>query len=84
LVAQWHVELLSEVAQALKLHRSRVDVTSFGPSTATIVRSARKTGKCLVVYEDNPTYGAGAEIAAIIADEAFDAVWMLLSCASGA
>ena len=30
----------------------------------------RKTGKAMVVYEDNRTYGAGAEIAATIAEEA--------------
>src|SRR3546814_4377050 len=32
--------------------------------------SVRKTGKAMVVYEDNRTYGAGAEIAATIAEEA--------------
>ncbi len=36
-----------------------------------ILASARKTGKVLVVYEDNLTLGYGAEVAAIIADEAF-------------
>ncbi|MBI3522023.1 MAG: alpha-ketoacid dehydrogenase subunit beta [Chloroflexi bacterium] len=50
-----------------------VDVRSLRPLDAdTIVREARKTGKCLVVYEDNKLYGAGAEIAALIAEEAFD------------
>ncbi|MBI9048017.1 MAG: alpha-ketoacid dehydrogenase subunit beta [Anaerolineaceae bacterium] len=37
----------------------------------TVLASARKTGKALIVYEDNLTGGYGAEIAAIIADEAF-------------
>ena len=37
----------------------------------TIVASARKTGKALIVHEDNLTGGYGAEMAAIIADEAF-------------
>ena len=36
----------------------------------TILSSVRKTGKAIVVYEDNRTYGAGAEIAATIAEEA--------------
>ncbi len=31
--------------------------------------SVRKTGKAIVVYEDNRTYGAGAEISATIAEE---------------
>jgi 2-oxoisovalerate dehydrogenase E1 component beta subunit len=38
----------------------------------TILNSARKTGKILVVYEDNLTGGFGAEISAIIAQEAFE------------
>jgi len=37
----------------------------------SILASVRKTGKALVVYEDNLTMGYGAEVAAIIADEAF-------------
>ena len=37
----------------------------------TVLGSVRKTGKALIVYEDNLTGGYGAEIAAIIADEAF-------------
>ena len=32
----------------------------------------RKTGKCLVAYEDNRFGGYSAEIAAIVAEEAFD------------
>ena len=38
----------------------------------TILESVRKTGKALVVHEDNFTMGYGAEIAAIIADEGFE------------
>lgn len=36
-----------------------------------IVRSVQKTGKLLVVHEDNLTGGVGAEVAATVADEAF-------------
>jgi 2-oxoisovalerate dehydrogenase E1 component beta subunit len=36
-----------------------------------IIASARKTGKCLVVYEDNFSVSVGSEIAALIADEAW-------------
>src|SRR5258707_8642213 len=51
-----------------------VDVRSLRPlDAATILREARKTGKCLVVYEDNRMFGAGAEIAALIGEEAFGA-----------
>ena len=37
----------------------------------TILNSARKTGKCLVVYEDNFSISVGSEVAALIADEAW-------------
>ncbi len=49
-----------------------VDIRSLRPlDVETVLREARKTGKCLVVYEDNRMFGAGAEIAALIAEEAF-------------
>ena len=48
-----------------------VDVRTLAPLDAqTIVGSVRKTSKAMVVYEDNRTYGAGAEIASTIAEEA--------------
>jgi 2-oxoisovalerate dehydrogenase E1 component beta subunit len=48
-----------------------VDVRTISPlDKETILASVVKTGKALVVYEDNRTYGAGAEIAATIAEEA--------------
>jgi 2-oxoisovalerate dehydrogenase E1 component beta subunit len=47
-----------------------VDVRTISPlDTATILDSVRKTGKAMVVYEDNRTYGAGAEISATIGEE---------------
>ncbi|HEX9362693.1 MAG TPA: thiamine pyrophosphate-dependent enzyme [Candidatus Dormibacteraeota bacterium] len=36
-----------------------------------ILASARKTGKCLVLYEDNFSVSVGSEVAALIADEAW-------------
>jgi 2-oxoisovalerate dehydrogenase E1 component beta subunit len=48
-----------------------VDVRSLAPlDVDTILGSVRRTSKAIVVYEDNRTYGAGAEIAATIAEEA--------------
>ncbi len=37
-----------------------------------ILNSVKKTSKALIVYEDNQTMGYGAEVAALIADEAFE------------
>ncbi len=36
-----------------------------------VLRSVEKTGRCIIVHEDNMTAGFGAEIAAVIAKEAF-------------
>jgi 2-oxoisovalerate dehydrogenase E1 component beta subunit len=48
-----------------------VDVRTLAPlDVETILASVRKTSKAIVVYEDNRTYGAGAEIAATIAERA--------------
>ncbi|MEX0985525.1 MAG: alpha-ketoacid dehydrogenase subunit beta, partial [Actinomycetota bacterium] len=48
-----------------------VDIRTLAPlDTETILRSVRSTSKAMVVYEDNRTYGAGAEITAMIAEEA--------------
>ena len=50
-----------------------VDVRTLAPlDVGTILASVRKTSRALIVYEDNRTYGAGAEIAATIAELAFD------------
>jgi len=48
-----------------------VDVRTLAPlDMVTILDSVRRTGRAMVVYEDNRTYGAGAEIVATIAEEA--------------
>ena len=50
-----------------------VDLRSLRPlDRETLLSSVRKTGKCLIAYEDNRFGGYGAEIAAIVAEEAFD------------
>jgi 2-oxoisovalerate dehydrogenase E1 component beta subunit len=47
-----------------------VDVRTIAPlDKETILGSVKKTGKAMVVYEDNRTYGAGAEISATISEE---------------
>lgn len=48
-----------------------VDVRTIAPlDVATILSSVRKTSKAMVVYEDNRSFGAGAEISATIAEQA--------------
>ena len=50
-----------------------VDLRTLRPlDQETILGSVRKTGKAMIVYEDNLTGGFGAEIAALIAQEAFE------------
>jgi len=47
-----------------------VDVRTIAPlDRETILASVRKTSKAMVLYEDNRTYGVGAEISATIAEE---------------
>ncbi|MDP2726287.1 MAG: transketolase C-terminal domain-containing protein, partial [Dehalococcoidia bacterium] len=63
---------------AERLSKEGVEVEVVDPRTLvpldkqTILASVKKTGKALVVYEANRTGGYGAEIAATIAEEAFD------------
>ena len=50
-----------------------VDLRTLRPLDGeTVLSSVRKTGKAVIVYEDNRFGGFGAEIAAILAEEAFD------------
>ena len=69
-------ETLAATVVALEEHGFSVevvDVRTLRPlDKETVLDSVRKTGKCLIVYEDNRFGGYGAEIAAIIAEEAFD------------
>ena len=63
----------AEQAAADGISAEVVDLRTLRPlDKETILASVRKTGKALVVYEDNLTGGFGAEVAAIIAEEAFD------------
>ena len=50
-----------------------VDLRTLTPlDTQTILTSVEKTGKLLIVHEDNITGGVGAEGAAVVAGQAFD------------
>ena len=50
-----------------------IDLRTLNPlDFSTINKSIQKTGKALVVYEDNLTNGPGAEISALISDRCFE------------
>src|SRR5215210_4818718 len=50
-----------------------VDLRTLRPlDRESVLDSVRKTGKCLIVYEDNRFGGYGAEVAAVVAEDAFD------------
>jgi 2-oxoisovalerate dehydrogenase E1 component len=64
-----------EAAQRLEQEGVSVEVvdlrTVYPLDRETILTSAKKTGKCLVVYEDNFSISVGSEVAALIADGAW-------------
>ncbi len=49
-----------------------IDLRTLNPwDSETVLESVRRTRRCLIVHEDLRTGGFGAEIAAVVADEAF-------------
>ncbi len=70
------VHLCVEVARMLEREGASVEVVdlrSLAPlDRESVLESVRKTSRALVVHEANLTAGFGAEIAALIAEEAFD------------
>ncbi len=70
--------LVTQAAEALldeDISVEVIDLCTLQPlDEETILQSVRKTGKVLIVYEDNLFGGYGAEIAARIADQAFIAL----------
>ena len=72
LMAHYALEAADRVAEE-GISVEVVDLRTLRPlDKDTVLSSVRKTGKCLVVYEDNRFGGYGAEVAAIVAEEAFD------------
>ena len=50
-----------------------IDLRTLRPlDKSTVLESVKKTGKALIVHEDNKALGIGAEVAAIISEEAFE------------
>jgi 2-oxoisovalerate dehydrogenase E1 component len=72
----WGVHWALEAAKAFPDYSIEVvDLRTLLPwDKETVFASLRKTGKCIVLYEDTITLGVGAEIAAVIAEEMFEAL----------
>ena len=65
------LEAAEAVAQEVSVEV--VDLRTLAPlDKETILESVQRTGKALIVHEDNLTGGIGGEVAAIIAEEGFD------------
>ncbi len=65
------VEAAENVDQDVEI----IDLRTIAPwDREAVLESVRKTGRCLIVHEDTITAGFGAEIAAVVASEAF---WQL-------
>jgi 2-oxoisovalerate dehydrogenase E1 component beta subunit len=72
LMAHYALEAADRVAEE-GISAEVVDLRTLRPlDRETVLASVRKTGKCLIVYEDNQFGGYGAEVAAIVAEDAFD------------
>jgi pyruvate dehydrogenase E1 component beta subunit len=66
------------LSSATKLAQEGISVEVIDPCTLvpfdkkTVIESVKKTGRLVIVEEDNKTGGWGAEVAAVIAEEALD------------
>jgi 2-oxoisovalerate dehydrogenase E1 component len=66
------VERCEQAAQESRVDAEVLDLRTVAPWDRTaVLDSVRKTHRCLIVHEDNLTAGFGAEIAAVLAAEAF-------------
>ena len=74
LMASYALEA-AEILASDGVNAEVVDVRTLRPLDGeTLLASVRKTGKAVVVYEDNRFGGYGAELAAILAEEAFESL----------
>ncbi len=77
-VIAYGLMLHESLAAAEQLAADGISVEVVDPRTLnpldreTILNSVKKTGKALIVHEDNLTLGLGAEIAATVASDAFE------------
>jgi len=66
------VERCEQAAAASAVDVEVLDLRTLSPwDKASVLASVEKTRRCIIVHEDNLTAGFGAEIAAVLAKEAF-------------
>lgn len=66
------VHRCAEAAERFGERVELLDLRTIAPwDREAVLDSVRKTGRCLIVHEDTTTAGFGAEIAAVVAREAF-------------
>jgi 2-oxoisovalerate dehydrogenase E1 component beta subunit len=70
---QMALNAANQIAEEEGVQVKVIDLRSLQPlDTDLILESVKETGKVLIVHEDNLTGGVGGEIAALIADQAFE------------
>ena len=73
MMAHYATMAAEKVAREEGIDTEVVDLRTLLPiDKDSILKSVKKTGKALIVYEDNRTMGYGAEVAAILADDGFE------------
>lgn len=73
MMAHYTMIAAQKVAREDGIDAEVVDLRTLLPvDKKTILESFKKTGKALIVYEDNLTMGYGAEVAAILAEDGFE------------
>jgi 2-oxoisovalerate dehydrogenase E1 component beta subunit len=70
---QLAMQAAEKVKQEKNIDVEVVDLRTLSPlDKDTFLESVAKTNRCVVIHEDHRTLGIGAEVSAIIAEEAFD------------
>ncbi|RMF78556.1 MAG: alpha-ketoacid dehydrogenase subunit beta [Chloroflexi bacterium] len=73
MMAHYTMMAAEKVAREDGIDAEVIDLRTLLPiDKAAILASVKKTGKALIVHEDNLTMGYGAEIAAVLSDEGFE------------
>ncbi len=73
LMTRYSLEAAEEVQADGEISVEVIDLRTVSPwDKECVLESVRKTGKALIVYEDNISGGFGAEVAATIAEDAFE------------